>query len=81
MYSQINLLPRAHAQGGKVISLVVVVITVITEIVRSRVLAISASANCCSNIENSEKTRPGTARHVQAMRKAQKTVLFVGHAY
>ena len=39
-------LPRAHAQRGKVIGLVVVVVVVSTKIARSRILGEFASANC-----------------------------------
>ena len=40
------LLPRAQAQRGKVIGCVIVVVVVTTKIAGSRVLGVSASANC-----------------------------------
>ena len=44
LFKMITLLPRAHAQRGKVIGFVVVVVS--TKIARSRILGEFASANC-----------------------------------
>ena len=51
-----SLLPRAHAQRGKVIGSVVVVVVVSTKIARSRILGEFASANCRYDVENRKKT-------------------------
>ena len=47
---------------GSVVVVVVVVIVVIAKMARSRVLGIPASANCRSDVENSEKTRSGASK-------------------
>ena len=62
------LLPCAHAQRGKVIGSIVIV--VITKIARSRVLGVSASVSCRSNVG---KKRENRVRHVPAMRKAHES--------
>ena len=65
MYSDYNhvfgytLLTHVHVQSGEVISSVIVVIAIIA---RSRVLDISAGANCHADVEISEKTRSGASR-------------------
>ena len=50
------LLPRAHAQRGKVIGSVVVVVVVSTKIARSTILREFASANCSQGFINCKKT-------------------------
>ena len=56
MYFPMILLPRMHAQRGKVIGSVIVVV-VSTKIARSRVLGEFASANCSQGVMNRKKTR------------------------
>ena len=58
----IFLLPRAHAQRGKVIGSVVVVVVVSTKIARSRILGEFASANCSDGVINRKKTRERASR-------------------
>ena len=56
-----QLLPRAHAQRGKVIGFVVVVV-VSTKIARSRILDKFASANCSYGVGNRKETRVRASR-------------------
>ena len=57
------LLPRAHAQRGKVIGFVVVVVVVVsTKIARSGILGEFASTNCSYGVGNRKKTRVWASR-------------------
>ena len=61
-----------HAQRGKVVVSVVVVVTVVIKITTSQVLGDSASANCRSSVENSDKMQIGTSKLLERPVKARK---------
>ena len=75
------LLTRVHAQRGKVIGFVVVVVVVSTKIARSGILGEFVSANCSYGVGNRKKMRIWVSKLSIRDHESYNLCFFVGHAY
>ena len=76
------ILPRAHAQRGKVIGSVVVVIVVVsTKIARSRLLSEILSANCSQGVRNRKKACVHVSRLSKRDHKSFLLVTPISHTH
>ena len=83
----VHFLPRAHAQGGKVIGSVIVVVIVIviivvsTKIVKSQKVGTCQSTLCHQTIKSHKKLSSVCFKLLRTAHEHGKSCVFTHHAY